>query len=168
MSIKQISLIVTGVTVGIITIATALVLLRAPGGQPTQTPPPAVSDLTVENLLKEVNEERVKAGVQPLAIDPLLNKSAQLKADEIERTKVFEHIAPDGKRGLDYIRESGASAKCIFISENLAAFTQSANQTAEGWASSEAHRKAMLDPRYDTTGFGIAGEYRVQHFCDLP
>ena len=44
---------------------------------------------TVESLLKSVNEERRKVGVQPLILDERLNKSAQAKSDSMmaERLK---------------------------------------------------------------------------------
>lgn len=138
---------------------------------PAKQPTPAVSDLTVGNLLKDVNAERIKAGVTPLKEDTLLDKSAQLKADELKQTGVYEHVSPSGHRGIKYIDEQGV--QCTFEAENLAENVSGANQTVTGWFNSPAHKSAMLDPQYDTTGFGISklanGYYVVsEHFCNLP
>lgn len=103
-------------------------------------------------------------------LDPLLIKSAQLKADEIEQTGVFEHAGTTGKHGLAYIQDLGVQG-CRYIAENLAADTTSKGAVVD-WLESKPHRDAMLDDRYDTTGFGISSgpgyQYIVEHFCDLP
>lgn len=159
-------------TVSIVVLVAGVVgltlLFNSQPQKPALPEQPAVSDLTPGNLLRELNEEREAVGAKPLTIDPLLNESAQLKADEIARTGVFEHTGATGKKGLDYIRGLGADKNCLYISENLAAYTEGAEGTIKGWMTSKPHRDAMLDARYDTTGFGIAGDYRVEHFCDLP
>lgn len=117
----------------------------------------------VYELWQLTNEERAKVGVAPLALDDRLNGSAQAKADELARTNHFEHVAPDGKRGITYI--PATEMGCVYVSENLA---MNDPTPVDGWMSSPAHRAALLDGRYDSVGFGIAGVYVVQHFCDLP
>ena len=31
---------------------------------------------------------------------------------------------------------------------------------------SKPHKAAILDPRYESVGFGVVNNYVVQHFCD--
>lgn len=123
---------------------------------------------TVEELFRLTNEERAKAGVRPLELNPLLNKSAQMKADDMLANNYFDHVNPTtGKNGPTYVMDVGAD--CYYQSENIAA-----DLTSEGamvdWKGSEPHFKAIIDTRYESVGFGIAkGEYYyyiVQHFCD--
>lgn len=127
---------------------------------PTTTPPAPPS---VQELLILTNAERAKVGVAPLTIDPRLNASAQAKADELARTNHFQHIAPDGKRGITYIPADVLG--CQYVSENLAMYDMT---PVDGWMGSPPHRAAILDPKYDLVGFANNGIYWTQHFCDLP
>ncbi len=128
-------------------------------------PPPNVDD-----LLRLTNAERAKAGVAPLKLDTRLNQSAQMKADEIARTGVFEHVGTDGRHGYEYIKDTGLS--CTSASENLEAGNSSEEAISEWMASTLGHREAILNPNYDLVGFGIsqgpAYKNVVQHFCNLP
>jgi uncharacterized protein YkwD len=131
-------------------------------------PPP-----TVESLLAAVNAERSKAGVKPLTIDPRLNQSAQMKSVDMLKMKESSHVNRNtGKHGYEYITEVGV--KCILQSENIVnpsvddyADTNTPSEIVKGWMTSEPHRNAILDPRYETTGFGIADNYITEHFCDI-
>lgn len=121
-----------------------------------------------EELLKIVNEERTKVGAKPLSIDGRLNSSAQQKADDLKLNNYFEHINPmTGVSGLDIIR-AATSYKCVYVSENMSRAGESSAKVVRVWlGSTEGHREAMLNNRYELTGFGISGEMVVQHFCDL-
>ena len=126
---------------------------------------------TVEELLTLVNAERAKVGVKPLVLDPLLNKSAQLKSDELLREEWDDtpHVNDAGKHGYEYVSEAGAG--CVYGSENLyTSSSQIASQDAlNWWTNSLTHKEALLDSKYETTGFGISGTlkvYIVEHFCD--
>jgi uncharacterized protein YkwD len=128
----------------------------------TQVTPP-----TADEMLKLVNAERAKIGVTPLTIDPLLNKSAQMKADDMQKGQ-YGHINTDGRHGYMYISDTGK--KCVWQGENINA-AQSSNESVEEWVNSPEHYKAMVDSRYEQTGFGISLQgkyyYTVQHFCDV-
>lgn len=127
---------------------------------------------TVEELLELVNAERAKVGVRPLALDPLLNRSAQLKADDMLSGDYYAHINPTtGKNGPTYISDVGVS--CYYQSENYTYnhVHRSAQNALDWWMNSPSHKAALLDPRYETTGFGISDSDNdprivVQHFCD--
>ncbi len=128
-------------------------------------PPP-----TSEELLRLVNEERAKVGVRPLVVDPVLQQSAQWKAEDMATRKYNAHEDPvTGKRnGLDYLMAHGGDDLCSYIGENLywaRNNLSSAQDSLNWWLNSPAHKEAMLDKRYTKTGFGIAGNKVVQHFC---
>jgi uncharacterized protein YkwD len=119
-------------------------------------------------LLKLVNIERTKHGVKPLREDPLLDSTAQYKSDEMMKLNYFGHYNPDtGKRnGIDKMLVVMKN-KCSFVSENLLWDQNLTSKLAvDGWITSKSHHDAMIDPRYDTTGFGISGGYVTEHFCD--
>jgi uncharacterized protein YkwD len=129
-----------------------------------------VTPPTPEELLKRVNIEREKVGVAPLRLDISLNESAQYKSDDLVERQYFGHKDPETgkKNGLDYAIK--LAPQCAYVSENLT----DADDVEDGmelWVDSPSHYGAIVDPRYNTTGFGITYDgYNyvfVQHFCDL-
>ncbi len=121
---------------------------------------------TVARLLELTNAERAKAGVAPLELDERLNQSAQKKADEIVATGIYEHEDANGtvtafKDIPRYMKE------CMWYSENLNNNSIDVIATVQSWMGSQSHRNAILDKRYEYTGFGINLGYVVQHFCDV-
>jgi len=125
---------------------------------------------SVDNLLKAVNQERAKVGVAPLAIDERLNKSAQTKAQDMKARNYFGHVDPDGKHGYMYIREY-APDTCTSASENIQDSKVESDNILEAdmsaWIHSPPHYAAMIDPKYNATGFGITSTGLVEHFCEL-
>lgn len=131
---------------------------------PTQEQKP-----TVDELLRLTNEKRAKAGIAPLQLDQKLNQSAQAKADDMVSSKYYGHVNPaTGVHGVNII--PSFTSECRSGAENIDAATTS-KETVQEWYDSPLHRKALLDPAYQTVGYGIAFEgsyyYVVQHFCDL-
>lgn len=130
--------------------------------------------LTRENLLRLVNEERAKVGVDPLEIDETLNQSAQWKAEDMQNLNYRDHHRPGEAEnaGLNHAREllSQIPLDCKTISENLSWNSDnselSANQAINWWKSSQLHYQAMIDPRYTHTGIGTTHSITVQHFCE--
>lgn len=128
--------------------------------------------LTRENLLMLVNEERAKVGVAPLVIDEMLNQSAQWKAEDMKIHNYRAHVKPGetSPNGLEYLKVlNQQQMKCRYISENIAWMRDetdlSATAAIEGWKGSEKHYAAMVNPEYTLTGFGIANDVAVEHFC---
>lgn len=130
---------------------------------------PSVKPPTVNELLALTNAERKKANVKPLVLDNSLNESAQLQGKDMVKDDYYGHVNPKtGKRGYSYITDLGVS--CVYVSENATADTTSKGALND-WLISPKHKEAMLDPRYDSTGFAIVKtdygySYFIQHFCD--
>ena len=137
--------------------------------EPSASVVEAMKPPTVEELLRLTNEERAKVGVKPLTIDVRLNQSAQRKADEIERTGVFEHVGFSGKRGITYAEDLGV--ECKLYNELLSEGLDEARGVA-GLLTSSRHKEAMLNAKYDTVGLGVSTGVNyytfVHHLCDLP
>jgi len=133
--------------------------------QPVQKPQPP----TVDELLRLVNEERAKVGVAPLVIDARLNQSAQKKADDMVKNNYFAHVSPvDGREGYTYIFD--VMPECSYGSENYAYDNDglSSGRAMTLWENSPPHIKAIKDPAYSSTGFGISADrVVVEHFCTL-
>lgn len=144
-------------------------------GQIQQATAPAPTKYEVgppdaQELLELVNAERAKVGVAPLKIDERLNQSAQWKADDMVTYDYFGHIKPGESRnnGLDYL-DSIDDSLCRNVGENITDNTESADNYSlmsfTSWKNSASHYKAMINPAYAYTGFGISGTKVVEHFC---
>ncbi len=131
--------------------------------KPTPQPP------TVDELLRLVNEERAKVGVAPLRVDERVQRSAQLKATDMDINNYASHIMPSTGKVLNAEMNALLVDACINSSENFRDNDKFINTTAEAmsaWINSKPHYTAMIDPRYESTGIGISGDKIVQHFCD--
>jgi len=117
-------------------------------------------------LVTRVDEERRRAGRQPLTVDSRLEAAAQRHADDMLARSYFAHRDPDGKTIRERAREAGFDWSAI--GENIAEGQQSVKEVVESWMRSAGHRENILDRRYTRTGVGLAlgrdpktGEYRI-------
>lgn len=135
----------------------------------TQTVEPESKPPTVDELLRLVNEERAKVSVAPLVIDARLNQSAQKKADDMVKNNYFAHVSPvDGREGYVYIKD--VMPECVQGSENIRDNDEYINTSQEAfsaWVSSKPHYTAMIDGKYDKTGFGVSDDKIVEHLCAI-
>ncbi|HEV3077919.1 MAG TPA: CAP domain-containing protein [Thermoanaerobaculia bacterium] len=117
-------------------------------------------------LVTRVDEERRRAGRQPLGVDSRLEAAAERHADDMLARSYFAHRDPDGKTIRERAREAGFDWSAI--GENIAEGQQSVKEVVESWMRSAGHRENILDRRYTRTGIGLAlgrdpktGEYRI-------
>jgi hypothetical protein len=108
--------------------------------------PSVLSDLT--------NQERVAQNLPPLVIDPKLNEAAQAKADDMAKNSYFAHISPDGKTPWYWIEQAGYNYS--HAGENLAVNFTDAQDVANAWMNSPAHRANILKANYTQIGTGVA------------
>ena len=156
----------TLITLGFITLMIVSFVQTRNEPVPTAQAVKTIEKPTVAGLLKYVNEERARVGVAPLVLDPLLNQSAQMKSDDMYNNNYFGHTNTDGRQGYWYVHDVGK--QCIFNSENIiwGKPSFSVQEAVSGWIESPRHYEALIDPRYESTGFGIADTKITEHFCD--
>ena len=120
---------------------------------------------TRDELLALVNAERQKVGAKPLVMDARLNESAQAKADDMQKNNYFGHVDSTGMHGYVYIQQKNI-VNC-YPTENLTQNTSinDSMHAVTAWLNSPPHKAAMLKNATYSTGFGIAGNYVVEHFC---
>jgi uncharacterized protein YkwD len=118
---------------------------------PTPEPKPVVSTITRElEVLRLVNIERQKDGVNPLTYMIDLEKGADIRALEIK--ELWSHTRPDGTvffTAFDYIRYSK-------IGENLAAGPETPQEAVSRWMKSFGHRQNILDETYEQMAMSIS------------
>ena len=123
---------------------------------------------TAQEMLELVNKERAKYGVAPLTINENVQKVAQMKADDMNARNYFQHNVLGTNYTLTNDMAKIMNMECIQSSENIYKWYDATSQSAfDWWKNSEPHYKAILNPKYKTTGFGVAGEQNmtVQKFC---
>lgn len=122
-----------------------------------------------QEILELVNQERARIGVAPLVMDENVQKSAQLKADDMEAKGYRQHIIPGTQYTLSKEMAYWVNKSCSKSSENISWRTDNIPGTSQdvfnGWMSSEPHRKAIQNPKYTKTGIGVKDGVVVQHFC---
>lgn len=128
-----------------------------------------------QEILELVNQERARVGVAPLVVDENVQRSAQLKSDDMLAKGYKEHDIP----GLNdmYTQEMRnflyGKAQCSRSGENFywAEFAATSRHAFNWWMHSKPHREAIQNPDYIKTGFGVSHNidnhnvYVVQHFC---
>ncbi|MER7407583.1 CAP domain-containing protein [Streptomyces sp. NPDC000070] len=111
----------------------------------------AVTDLT--------NRERARAGLPPLAADPLLTVAAQAHSADMVARAFYSHTAPGGSRPWDRAAAAGSTRRSI--GENIACGQRSPAEVVEGWMNSPGHRANILKPGFTHLGVGFAGGGRA-------
>lgn len=117
----------------------------------------SVSTSDEEAMLELVNEERVKAGLQPLQLDPALVAVARAHSAEMFEEGYFSHESPI--TGSPYDRLAAAGVGYQFAGENLA-LAPNVETAHEGLMDSPGHRENILDPDYRYIGIGAISSDR--------
>ena len=114
------------------------------------------------DVVRLVNQERAKVGLEPLQISGELSKSAYIRAREMPQK--YSHTRPDGSEWFT-VMDSGP-----IRGENLARGQTSAEQVMETWMNSKLHRENILFKDYKEIGVAYYHDpnsnkhYWVQHF----
>jgi uncharacterized protein YkwD len=116
-------------------------------------------------MLCVLNYTRIRAGLSPLPVSPLLNRSAALKAEDIIRCGEFTHAAC-GKDPRAVADEVGYPP--VSWGENLAMSPgpfAAARVAADGWLNSEHHRENLFDRNWTEQGIAevVVPEFQGQH-----
>lgn len=112
-----------------------------------------------ENLLIQHNKIRKDNGLSELKLNPLLTKSAELKAAKMLETNCWSHYCPPGSDPWVYFDEAGYMY--LYAGENLAEGFTNIDVLMNAWMNSKTHRENILKPEFKEVGFGIVtGDYQ--------
>ena len=137
----------------------------APTAKPTQNPGQSSGyQLSAEEqkMIQLVNQERQKAGVSPLTIDPELSRVARIKSQDMKDNGYFSHTSPTYGSPFDMMKSFGITYRTA--GENIAL-----NSSVEGahtsLMNSEGHRENIMNSSFTHIGIGIVdGRYYTQMF----
>ncbi len=139
--------------------------------QDEQLPALAVAPTAWElEVVRLVNQERVKAGLWPLAVSSALTQAARAHNADMITNNFFGHYSSDGRdpgqRAADAgFRQYGWGA--AFVGENIAGGYLSPQAVVEGWLNSAGHRANILNPDYREIGVGYTEDPKCQLFCNF-
>lgn len=149
----------------------------APNPQPNPTPnpqpQPADQDKKYDigppdalEILELINYARSKENLKPLKMYEPLNRTAQWMANDMKENNYFSHYKPGTTIPHGLLK---ARAVCNAPAENLVQTSPPDLHTSRvafnAWMQSLPHRQSIMSSTYTLTGFGIAGNKIVEHFC---
>lgn len=122
------------------------------------------------------NQERVKAGLNPLKWNDELAASGAAYAKEMASETFFSHTGRDGSTPTDRAKRAGYPAYGwggLYVGENLGRGYNTAESVHQAWMASEGHRQNLLLPKYREIGIGLAKAadgtlYWAQEFGSRP
>lgn len=115
-------------------------------------------NLSPDNLLHLVNQDRLRLGLQPLKMNSRLNRAAYGKAEHMIRHNYFAHTSPQGVEPWDFIKEQ--NFRYSSAGENLAMNYTSSYELENDFLGSPAHRQNLLSPLFTDTGIAVVeGEF---------
>lgn len=115
-----------------------------------------------EAVLKLVNQERKKAGVQPLTLSEKITSIANTKAKDMADKNYFSHQSPTYGSPFDMLKQFGVSYS--YAGENIAAGQKTAEEVMNSWMNSSGHRQNILNKNYTQIGVGFyrGGQYGTE------
>lgn len=135
--------------------------------QPTPTPTPTSTANNTgsyaSQVLQLVNEERAKAGLQPLSTTSALSSAANKRAQEIKQS--FSHTRPDGSSTFTVLKEYNISYRTA--GENIAYGQRTPQEVVTGWMNSPGHRANILNANFGKIGIGVYQSNGVYYWTQL-
>ncbi|MEI6553607.1 MAG: CAP domain-containing protein [bacterium] len=128
--------------------------------------------LTADGVFADTNNQRKLQSLPALIRSSVLDKSAEIKLNDMFSNQYFEHVSPSGSSVSDVVNAVGY--KFLVVGENLALGSFAGDDGVVGaWMASEGHRANILDKRYTEMGVAVGyGMYKgkmqwlaVQHFA---
>lgn len=111
----------------------------------------AVINATLVNL---ANADRQTNNLQYLAVNPVLERAAQLKAEDMAKKSYFAHTSPEGLTPWHWFKEAGYTF--VYAGENLAVRFSDSVDVERAWMNSPGHRANILNTHFKEIGIGIA------------
>lgn len=134
-------------------------------GQRLSVPQVSSSVLSYEEeVVRLVNVQRAKYGLQPLTMNWELSRVARYKSEDMARNHYFSHTSPTYGSPFDMMRSFGISYRSA--GENIAFGQRTPAAVVDAWMNSSGHRENILKASYTQIGVGYYanGNYWTQMF----
>ena len=134
-------------------------------GQVLNIPGTDATAVNYENeVIRVVNEIRVKNGLNALKSDWELSRVARYKSQDMSDNNYFSHTSPVYGSPFNMIKNFGISYKSA--AENIARGQKTPQDVVNAWMNSSGHRANILNSSYTKIGVGYVtnGNYWTQLF----
>lgn len=134
-------------------------------GQVLNIPTTDSTVISYENeVIRLVNEIRVKNGLKTLTADWELSRVARYKSQDMKDNNYFSHTSPVYGSPFDMIKNFGISYRGA--AENIAKGQRTPQAVVNAWMNSSGHRANILNSSYTKIGVGYVanGNYWTQMF----
>ena len=111
------------------------------------------NEITVENVLRLLNERRAQSSLRPLTADDRLMRAANDRMRHMEEESYWAHQSPDGLSPFSWV--TLRSYEFRSVGENLACGFDTARMLVEAWMESPGHRANILSNDYEDCGIAI-------------
>lgn len=111
------------------------------------------ADITKNAILGLLNKDRVAAGFEPLRENPVLEKAAYFKAQDMLEKDYFGHWSPQGISPWHWLNFAGY--KYGSAGENLAIGFLDPEELYLAWSESPSHQANMLNQNFQETGIAV-------------
>ncbi len=117
-----------------------------------------------KEVIRLVNEIRIKNGLKALTQDWQLSRVARYKSQDMKDNNYFSHTSPVYGTPFQMIKNFGISYRSA--AENIAKGQATPQAVVNAWMNSSGHRANILNPSYTRIGVGYvsSGKYWTQMF----
>jgi uncharacterized protein YkwD len=113
----------------------------------------SLNEITAENVIRLMNEERAQAALPPLQLDSKLTLAADDRMQHMEEESYWNHESPEGLSPFTWVRER--EYEYLTVGENLATGFETAKVLMEGWMESPGHRANIMSPDFQDCGIAV-------------
>ena len=111
------------------------------------------NEITVENVLRLMNERRAQSSLPPLHADKRLMRAADDRMRHMEEESYWGHRSPDGLSPFSWVTLRAYEFRSV--GENLACGFDTARVLVEAWMESPGHRANILSNDFEDCGIAI-------------
>ncbi|HNW05179.1 MAG TPA: SafA/ExsA family spore coat assembly protein [Oscillospiraceae bacterium] len=117
-----------------------------------------------KEVVRLVNEIRVKNGLKTLTENWELSRMARYKSQDMHDLKYFSHTSPTYGSPFDMMKSFGFTYRTA--GENIAMGYKTPQAVVDAWMNSPGHRANILNASYTQIGVGYvaSGSYWTQEF----
>jgi len=110
-------------------------------------------------LVDLANKDRGDDGLNALAISPILEEAARMKAEDMSKNEYFAHVSPDGLEPWYWIYKAGYQFSKA--GENLAVNFTDSKDVNHAWMNSPGHRANIMNSAFTEVGVAaVSGTYK--------
>lgn len=111
------------------------------------------SSVTIDEVVRATNEQRIGAGLKPLSYNEKLADAARRKAANMISENYWSHTSPSGKSPWVWFQQAGYSY--VFAGENLAKDFGDTSHLMSAWMASPTHRDNVVSSKYSEIGIAV-------------